>query len=268
MDVDEKKQVNETGTMTSNCQNCTNELQGKYCSNCGQIAETHKINIYFLWHDIQHGLLHMDKGILYTAKELFKRPGHSIREFIEGKRVRHFKPISLVLVLAGIYGFLSHYFEINLLAHDFSIDGSGEKFNELKELFEKKAEWISQHYSVLALLQIPVFTLSTYICFKKVGYNFMEHLVINTFLIGQRLILHIVAFPLYFILNSAAAYRAEQVTDIIGYGFFIWSLLQLFSGLPKAKRVWRSLFSLAIALSIMFLVFIGVVIYFASLAES
>src|SRR5208283_4811746 len=110
--------------MEDNCLNCHHTLTGKYCSYCGQSAATHKINVHFLWHDIQHGLLHIDKGILYTTKELFTRPGHSIREFIEGKRVRHFKPISLVLVLAGIYGLLYHFFKINMFSHVIEITGS------------------------------------------------------------------------------------------------------------------------------------------------
>jgi len=67
-----------------------------------QQAEPDKINFRYLLYDIEHGLLHIDKGISYTIKELFTRPGHSVREFIEGKRVKHFKPISFVLVLAGI----------------------------------------------------------------------------------------------------------------------------------------------------------------------
>src|ERR1035437_8773131 len=100
--------------MTTNCQNCNAVLHGKYCSNCGQSSEIHKIDIHYLSHDIQYGLLHFDKGILFTTKELFTRPGNSIREFLEGKRAKHFQPISLVLVLAGIYGLLFHFFKINM----------------------------------------------------------------------------------------------------------------------------------------------------------
>ena len=100
--------------MTHICKNCGSPVKSRFCSDCGQPASTHRISGHFLWHDIQHGILHVDKGILFTAKELFTRPGHSIREFLQGKRVKHFKPISLVIILAGIYGFLSHYFHIDL----------------------------------------------------------------------------------------------------------------------------------------------------------
>jgi hypothetical protein len=77
--------------MNITCKNCHQTYTGNYCNNCGQPADTHKINIHYLWHDIQHGLFHFDKGVTYTAKQLFTRPGHSIREFIEGKRVKHIK---------------------------------------------------------------------------------------------------------------------------------------------------------------------------------
>ena len=42
-----------------------------------------------------------------------------MREFLNGKRVKHFKPMSFVILLAGIYGLLSHYFDINLLSNNF-----------------------------------------------------------------------------------------------------------------------------------------------------
>ena len=89
------------------CKNCGHIYSGQFCNNCGQPSDTHKLNLHFIWHDLQHAFLHFDKGVLFTAKELFTRPGNSIREFIEGKRVKHFKPISLVIILATLYGVLS-----------------------------------------------------------------------------------------------------------------------------------------------------------------
>ncbi len=241
--------------MTTNCQNCNKELNGYFCSNCGQSSATHKINLHFLWHDIQHGLLHIDKGILFTAKELFTRPGHSIREFLQGKRVRHFKPISLVILLAGIYGFLSHYFDINLLSNNIEVTGSGEKFNQTKATIENMSEWMSQHYSVLTLLQIPVFSIGTFICFKKVGYNFIEHLVINSFIAGQKLILHIAVFPLYYWFNQTSFLRTTaRLSDFIGHAIAMLTIFQLFNNLNYFQRSLRTLLSLLVPLIVVFLI--------------
>jgi hypothetical protein len=251
--------------MTTYCQNCKTALQGKFCSNCGQSSETHKIDIHYLWHDVQHGLLHFDKGILFTTKELFTRPGNSIREFLEGKRVKHFQPISLVLVLAGIYGLLFHFFKINMFANYVVAYGSGERVSQINEATGKMSEWISQHYSILALLQIPIFTIGTYLCFKKSGYNFVEHLIINTFLIGQRLILHIITFPLYYISNGTPRLTSvDRIIDWIGYALAIWTLIQLFK--YQSKRILRTIFSLLISILIIYLILIGYLVFnFATL---
>jgi len=252
--------------MTTNCQNCNTALQGKYCSNCGQSSETHKIDVHYLWHDVQHGLLHFDKGILFTTKELFTRPGNSIREFLEGKRVKHFQPISLVLVLAGIYGLLFHFFKINMFENYVVASGSGERVGHINEAIEKMSEWIGQHYSILALLQIPIFTIGTYLCFRKSGYSFVEHLIINTFLIGQRLILHIITFPLYYISNGTPMLTSvDRIINLIGYALAIWTLIQLFKN--QSKGILRTIFSLLIPFLIIFLILAGCLFYaFASIS--
>ncbi len=241
--------------MTKYCQNCNSELNGNFCSHCGQSSDTHKINIHFLWHDIQHGLFHIEKGILFTIKELFTRPGNSIREFLHGKRVKHFKPISFVILLAGIYGLLSHYFDINLLSNNFEVTGSGEKFNQTKATIENMSEWISQHYSILVLLQIPIFSIGTYLCFRNIGYNFIEHLVLNTFIAGQKLIIHIIVFPLYYFFNNTPLLKATaRITDFIGYTIAVWTLFQLFNELSFLQRFWRTLLSLLLSLTIVFII--------------
>lgn len=242
--------------MTTNCLNCNAEINGQFCSNCGQSSETHKINLHYLWHDIQHGLLHFDKGILFTAKELFTRPGHSIREFLDGKRVSHFKPISLVIILAGIYSLLSHFFHLNLFSTYYELKGSGDGFNEFKTSVDKLSEWLSQHYSVLALIQIPIFSLGTYVMFKREGYNYVEHLVINCFIAGQKLILHILTFPIYYWLNNTIFSRPiDQFIDVVGYALAFWTIFQLFKRIIVSNRIWKTIFSLIIPLVTFVVVF-------------
>ncbi len=82
--------------MTTKCKNCNHDLKGNFCNNCGQTKETHEINFKSILHEIQHSIFHIDKGILYTTKELFIRPGLTIREYLHGKRVKHFKPFAYI----------------------------------------------------------------------------------------------------------------------------------------------------------------------------
>jgi len=250
--------------MTKTCLNCNTKLVGKFCSNCGQDANTHRINSHFLWHDIQHGLTHVDKGMLFTIKELFTRPGNSIRQFLEGKRIKHFKPISLVIILAGAYGFLSHYYEINILSSNIQISGSGSEYAHAKKVVDNIIDWVSEHYALVTLIQLPVLALGTYLGFKKVDYNFLEHLVINSFLTAQRLLVRLLTFPIFYYYNNTPALRTvSNVIDFIGYTLMAWSLFQLFKSLSNGQRIWRIVLSLAISFSALLMALFGIAFYIA-----
>lgn len=231
------------------CKNCNHEFSGKYCNYCGQSADTHPINLHFIWHDIQHGLFHYDKGIIYTTKELFTRPGHSIREFINGKRAKHFKPISMIIVLATFYGLLYHYFDINVfVSNDYSSNELPSKINH----------WMTNHYSWATLATIPLFALGTLICFRKQDYNYFEYLILNTFKASQRLVLHIITFPLLVYFNESASLKTFlYVLYIIDIIVNFWANIQFFSNLSKTRVILLSIlshiimiFSLLIVLSV------------------
>ncbi|MEN2402410.1 DUF3667 domain-containing protein [Flavobacterium sp. MC2016-06] len=221
--------------MEITCKNCKETFKGHYCNNCGQPAATHKINWHFLWHDIQHGLLHFDGGIPYSLKQLFTRPGHSIREFIEGKRVRHFKPLSLVAVLAALYGVLYHYFHINLF-----IEPSNSSTIDL-EAFN---EWTSTHFAWITIATIPLFTLGTFICFRNQGYNFVEYFVLNTFKATQKLFAHIITFPFIYYFNGTPELKTiTTLIYIIDLMLILWTNIQFFNKMSKTKAFLLTLLS-------------------------
>lgn len=216
------------------CKNCHQIYKGHYCNNCGQPAETHKINWHFLRHDIQHGLLHFDAGIPYSLKQLMTRPGHSIREFIEGKRVRHFKPLSLVVVLGAFYGFLFHYFNIDLFSSSANSEVDLSEYNE----------WMATHFSWVTIATIPIYTIGTYIVFRKQGYNFVEFFVLNTFKASQRLFIQILTFPILLYLDST--HHAEKftlITYLIGIVLIFWTNIQFFNKISKTRAFFLTLVS-------------------------
>jgi hypothetical protein len=230
--------------MNVTCKNCNHIYKGHFCNNCGQTAETHKLNFHFLWHEIQHSLFHFDQGILYSGKQLFTRPGNSIREFIEGKRVRHFKPLSLVIILATLYGLLYHYFHISFA--DASQDSSSKvgidviKFNE----------WMGTHYAWTTLLTIPIYTIGTSIAFRKQDYNLVEYFILNTFKASQKLFVHIALFPLLYYFNGTPRMRMlSLVIYCIDVVFIYWTNSQFFNKLSLKKSLLLTLLSQLIFLS-------------------
>lgn len=234
------------------CKNCGQHFKGHYCNNCGQTADTHKINWHFLWHDIQNSLLHFDQGILYSFLQLFTRPGHSIREFIEGKRVKHFKPLSLVVLLATLYGLLYHYFNIYLFPEPVDPEVNYHKFNE----------FMSEYFSWITLATIPIYTVGTYICFRKQGYNFIELFILNTYKASQRLFAHLVTFPVILYFNGTPQIRT--ITTLL-YGIDIvviyWTNLQFFNKISKTKAFFLSVLS-HIIFWILLIIVLGIIMAF------
>ena len=78
------------------CLNCGCELAGDFCHCCGQRAHVHRTLMAF-WHDLAHGVLHLDGKILTTLPLLARRPGELTRRYVDGERAKFVSPMALFL---------------------------------------------------------------------------------------------------------------------------------------------------------------------------
>ena len=83
-------------THETNCLNCGAALSGPYCSACGQHAHVHRTLTSF-FHDLLHGVFHLEGKIWRTLPMLAWRPGELTRSYIDGQRARFVSPIALFL---------------------------------------------------------------------------------------------------------------------------------------------------------------------------
>lgn len=242
--------------MIVECKNCGHKYKGNHCNYCGQLAATDRLNRHAVWHDIQHGFLHFDRGIFFTIKEMFTRPGHSIREYIEGKRIKHFKPISFVLLIAGIYGYLDHRFDISLSKMQLKTEINKPRKNSLE--IAKITEWITNHYALFTLGILLFVALASKWAFKKTGYNYIENLILNAFLSGQRIIIQLVFTPplLLIIKNNPKLDNLNLVPLVISIGTTFWAYFQFYNTLSKKEIFWRTVLSYIYIV----LLFIGIMI--------
>ena len=78
------------------CLNCGTPLIGPHCHFCGQSGHVHR-NLGGWWHDLAHGVLHLDGKIWRTLPLLVVWPGDLTRRYIEGERARFVSPLALFL---------------------------------------------------------------------------------------------------------------------------------------------------------------------------
>ncbi|MBD1429705.1 DUF3667 domain-containing protein [Sphingobacterium litopenaei] len=91
---------------STTCLNCHKEIHGKYCSHCGQSADTHRLSLsHFIAHDVVHGVFHLDKGLLFTIKQVLTRPGYAAMDYIAGKRKSYYNFFYLIFIIGRVLFF-------------------------------------------------------------------------------------------------------------------------------------------------------------------
>lgn len=93
------------------CLNCGADLTGPFCSECGQHAHVHRTLTAF-FHDLLHGVFHLEGKIWRTLPLLIWRPGELTRRYIDGQRASFVSPIALflfsVFLMFGVVGLTSN----------------------------------------------------------------------------------------------------------------------------------------------------------------
>ena len=94
------------------CLNCGAPLTGHYCASCGQSAHIHR-TLGAIWHELMHGVLHLDGKVWRTLPELARRPGILTRRYIAGERAKFVSPLALflfsALLMYAVYSIFGHH---------------------------------------------------------------------------------------------------------------------------------------------------------------
>ena len=92
------------------CLNCGTTLDGQYCGNCGQRANSRLISVWELLRDAFGDLLELDSRLWRTLIPLTIRPGQLTRDYLEDRRARFMPPFRMYLVLSIVF-FLVAFFD-------------------------------------------------------------------------------------------------------------------------------------------------------------
>ncbi|WP_341840318.1 DUF3667 domain-containing protein [Chitinophaga caseinilytica] len=168
------------------CKNCGKAAAGNFCPNCGQSYHEGKIDAHYFLHDIPHSVFHVDKGFFYTLLSLFTRPGGMIRDYLEGKRVKYFRPFAYVIIMSTICTLL-----VKLISA--GIAGTYAKYHP-GYVAEDKGGFFNHYFSVFIFLMIPIASVITFLFMRRGKYNFWEHFLINTYIAAQLNIMQVLVY--------------------------------------------------------------------------
>ncbi|PMD96528.1 hypothetical protein BWI97_12075 [Siphonobacter sp. BAB-5405] len=198
-----------------NCKNCNTEINSNYCPGCGQPAKLKRIDGHYIVHEIEH-VLHFERGILYTIRELLTHPGQNVRNYISDNRSRLVKPIIFIIVTSLIYTIVSHFFHI---------ENSYIQYNEItKTTVSVVFKWIQDHYGYSNIIMGVFIAGWLKVFFRKYDYNFFEILILLCFVIGMSMLI----YTLFAIFQGVTGFRLMQIGGMISIVYNTWAIGQFF----------------------------------------
>lgn len=190
-------------------------MSEEFCTNCKQNLKPKRIDGHYILHEIEH-VLHFERGILYTVRELLIRPGENIKNFINENRSRLVKPIIFIIVTSLIYTLINHFFHIE--QSYIKIDGAKDsQFNAINN-------WVQSHYGYSNIIMGGFIAFWLKIFFKKYDYNFFEILILLCFVLGMEMLM----FSVFAIFEGVTKYHLMQIAAVIVFVYFSWAVGQFF----------------------------------------
>jgi hypothetical protein len=250
--------------MAENCKNCNEIITSNFCINCGQ-KKYKRIDRKYIFDEIEYTFLHVNKGLLFSAKNILKNPGKTAKEFIDGNRVNHYKPILLAFVLSGISTFIS----LKFLGYKEIMSSAYSKQQPGAEFMSSYMEFITNYSSFVSMLFIPFFALTTKIAFRRWGHNYYEHVVMNAYFLSFYTLLNIIfLYPVLFFFRHSSASLVMTIAlyfmSLIPF-LLVWFFKEFYNDKPLKSVILRVLAIIGLLILffiiIMIIVFVGAIIY-------
>ena len=203
----------------SACRNCEAALaEGqRFCGRCGQKADSGRLTLGHIGHDLLHAFLHVDHSILALIKALLLRPGRVAREYVDGRRKKYFGPFAFLVIVVGLASFM--------------IVITGVQW--FKPITDSGAAGLLQHHiNLVILIQMPLLAASCNLFFWSERLHYAEHLVFAAYTSSFRvLLLALVATPLMYLTQTSSANPIMVIAYYgLSAGYFVFAAAQFYGG--------------------------------------
>lgn len=178
------------------------------------------------------------------------RPAASMREYMAGRRVKHFKPLAYVLILTAVTTFVSHLVE-SYLFREALHSTITVRSSLLNRVLFSTGQFFGKYPSFFYFFMIPVISLITWLFFRRSGYNYWENVILNTYLTAQFNLLLLVATMLRLFNHGAVSY-----TPFLIIYFTYLALVYSFFFRTTHSRRWQHTFTVIALIVVVCFVYI------------
>lgn len=223
------------------CKNCGNHFDLRFCNKCGQHAGVSRITWREIFERIPHALTHIDHGFYFTIWQLCSRPGHAVREYLDGKRKPYYNPFLALLLVAGACSYLYVLFHLQTVLAAVKID----KLEEENKLVAHK------YFAIRTLFFCLVCSIGDYLIFFKRKHTLPELIVANVFMLTGVSLLQLLCIPLLLLgkyIDISVWLRVAVVVSASVY--LVLCRYQLFKAGHNRARIARIIFAVVLYVAI------------------
>lgn len=200
------------------CLNCDSPLPdaARFCPHCSQRADTGRLTLLDMARELMQRFVNVERGPLTFARALRLGPGVVAREYVAGRRRRHYGPFATLVVLAGVQALV------------LSLSG----FQALsQEISGAPADLMHRHFNLLQLVQLPLLGAICAVVFRDARLTLPEHMVLVAYALSVRGVALSLSVPIAWLASVAAPTLAETLLFwAVWYVYFGWASTQFYRG--------------------------------------
>ena len=170
----------------------------------------------------------VERGLIYTVKLLFKKPGSLVRFYLTEGRYKIVNAFRLLIISTALSLILLSFTDSFQLFYDVKGDAP-EETAEMQQFMDRLfTDW----YNLILWLSIPAYALSSFLMLKKYErFNYAEHLVIQSFMISVSNILVMIFLPFGYLIGFEIAFAISFIVGVVYYFYLFWDLF-------KQRKFW------------------------------
>ena len=227
--------MEETGV--NRCLNCQNDVNGKFCSNCGQKVNLTKINFKEISAEFLAAIANYDAPFPRTVIQMFVNPGKLNREYLAGKRKTYYSAARYLVICLAITILTIELLDYDPVGLEFRM--SEEQMAEMSKQDEVIAGRFFHEYVNFFIFIFPfAIGLMARLFFRREQYNLTEMVAFGFFVAGQFLLINTVFIPIITFYPSFFKITTYLILMYITFAFY-----SMFKPKKKILGLVRSFFA-------------------------
>lgn len=240
----------------STCPNCDRTGdEGIFCPICGMDKSKGRLKTGAVLAETANSLVGLDSALRRTLRDLIRRPGSLIEDYVAGRRRKYVNPARFCLLSLGLWFVVAGLCGLEALEISGIRISSNSDTESSARIAGRAREIIGDRLELLLFLALPIRAACLQLLFRRSGRNLAESLVLVLYVAGFGYLLAAAMTPISVWVGGGQAIAAFR-----GFVAILWTvrIARDFYGTSWFGATWRSL-------AVAFLHVLGTVVFFASI---